>query len=123
MKLSNLVEAMEQRVGQGQWEVAADYFTPEAVYKVADRLPVYGIEGIRQHMQWQNHLVQWKGHDVKLIISEDNVVVIEVDSFFFRLEDQSDITVPCTDIYRFEGTKISDWRVYANISAFQLPSD
>ena len=122
MSLPDIVETMEKLVGQGQWEAAADYFTPEVLYKVADRPPVYGIEGIRRHMQWQNGLVQWKGHDVKLVVSQDNVVIIEVDSFFFRLEDQSDVVVPCTDIYRFEGTQISDWRVYANISAFRPPS-
>ncbi|MEM8967307.1 MAG: nuclear transport factor 2 family protein [Bacteroidota bacterium] len=120
--LLDIVQKMEQLVGQGDWAAAANYFTPQALYKVADREPVYGITGIEQYMSWQNSLVQWKGHDMKLVVSQDNTLVVEVDSFFFRLKDQTNIVVPCTDIYRFEGNKIGDWRVYANISAFGLPS-
>ncbi|WKN40768.1 nuclear transport factor 2 family protein [Tunicatimonas pelagia] len=120
--LLDIVQTMERLVGQSDWVAAANYFTPQALYKVADREPVYGIEDIEHYMVWQNSLVQWKGHDMKLVVSQDNALVVEVDSFFFRLKDQANIVVPCTDIYRFEGSKINDWRVYANISAFGLPS-
>ena len=46
------------------------------------------------------------------------IVIVEVDSHFMRLADQASITLPCTDIYRMNGLRIEDWRVYADISIF-----
>ncbi|MEO0332301.1 MAG: hypothetical protein AAF223_11565 [Bacteroidota bacterium] len=52
--LLDIVQRMEQLVGQGDWAAAANCFTSQVLYKVADREPVYGVEGIEHYMVWQN---------------------------------------------------------------------
>ena len=115
------VETMEELVGRGNWSAAADYFTPDMFYKVGAREPVYGVEGVRAYMNWQNALVKWQGHTIRLRRCYDDVVVIEADSHFMRQSDREAITIPCTDIYRMDGLRIREWRVYADISSFSNP--
>lgn len=112
------VETMEELVGRGDWEAATDYFTSDVLYKVGAREPAYGLEGVRAYMDWQNALVQWQGHTVRLRWCHDEVVVIEADSHFTRQSDGRAITIPCTDIYRMDGLRIREWRVYADTSPF-----
>jgi len=112
------VKTMEQHVGAQDWEAAATYFTPSVLYKVGTREPVYGLTGVRRYLEWQNQLVRWEGHTIRLQWNYDDIVVIEVDSHFTRLSDHRSIIVPCTDIYRMEGLQIKEWRVYADTSPF-----
>lgn len=116
--LIELVVEMERAVGQRRWLDAAHFFTRDCIYKVADRPEFRGIAGIEHYMNWQNSVVQWLGHVPRMAIQHGSTVIIEVESNFKRLSDQADIKVPCTDIYRFEDTRIYDWRVYADISLF-----
>ena len=117
------VERMEELVGSERWSDAANHFTDDVLYQVSDADPVFGVDGIRTYMDWQRTKVEWRGHDVKSKITVDDLVVIEVDSFFHRLADGADIIVPCTDVYRMDGERIADWRVYANTSLFLASND
>ena len=112
------IETMEALIGQDDWAGATQFFTPDVTYKVAALEAVRGVAGIREYMQWQNKLVHWQGHTIHLKMNANDIVVVEVDSHFLRLADGTLFTLPCTDIYRMQGLKISDWRVYADISLF-----
>ena len=112
------VEAMEAAVGRGLWAEASAFFTEDARYQVADRPPYHGVEGIRTYMTWQRNLVDWTGHTPRMMIQHDRTVIIEVLSHFKRHADGQELRVPCTDIYRFDGDRIFDWRVYADVSLF-----
>ncbi|MEM1134796.1 MAG: nuclear transport factor 2 family protein [Bacteroidota bacterium] len=118
-KLFDIVKQMEEDVGTEKWETLQQYFTPTFSYKVGSLEPKIGIEGLKEYMLWQNTLVHWKGHEIHLIAKVDNALIVEVTSFFHRLVDNKRITLPCTDIYRFDDLKITDWRVYADISIFK----
>ncbi|MEM9714434.1 MAG: hypothetical protein AAGA17_19585 [Actinomycetota bacterium] len=115
------VESMEERLGTQAWDDAAPFFTDDVRYQVGTRPPVFGLGGIQSSMQWQSGLVEWRGHDVRAKVNLDDVVIIEVDSKFLRHADGHDIVIPCTDVYRMQGLRIADWRVYADISAFHGP--
>ncbi|TRX62588.1 nuclear transport factor 2 family protein [Fulvivirga sp. M361] len=117
-KLFECVKKMEEDVGMKKWDQLAVYFTDDFKYKVANKPVAHGVEGLKQYMLWQNALVLWKGHEIHLVAEQDHVLVVEVTSFFQRLADEKVISIPCTDIYRFRGKKIYDWRVYADISWF-----
>ncbi|MEO1244195.1 MAG: nuclear transport factor 2 family protein [Pseudomonadota bacterium] len=116
--LTESVEAMEMLIAQQAWQEAAGYMSEDILYKVGGRSPVYGVGGIREYMNWQNALVHWDGHDIRMKFSRGNTVVIEVDSKFTRLADNVQLVVPCTDIYTFRDGRIADWRVYADTSVF-----
>lgn len=109
---------MERLLGAGDWDSASAHFTDTVTYKVGAQPVRTGIEGIKSYMNEQSRFARWTGHDPKLMLETDETVIIEVDSHFFLLANQQDITLPCTDIYRFDGMKITDWRVYADLSVF-----
>ncbi|SLN71381.1 SnoaL-like domain protein [Roseivivax jejudonensis] len=112
------VAEMERHVGTGDWGAAADFFTDDAAYHVSGRGSFEGIAGIRRYMEWQRRLVEWTGHAPEMMIERDGIVIIEVMSNFRRLSDGADIVIPCTDIYRFDGERIRDWRVYTDTAPF-----
>ncbi len=117
-RLTDLVEQMEAAVGQGQWEAAHAFFTPNARYQVGARAPVFGLDGIKTYMGWQAERVRWDGHDLRMKFSRGNTAVFEVISHFTRISDGTELRLPCTDIYMFEGERIADWRVYADMTIF-----
>lgn len=117
------VQEMERSIGQGNWEEGATYFTSNVGYHVARRGSYLGIDGIRAYMDWQRRWVTWTGHSPRMMITHGMTVIIEVTSHFHRLGDDAKLAIPCTDIYRFEGARICDWRVYADTSTFFGPSD
>ncbi len=116
--LTQKVEKMESAVGRGDWNAARDFFTPDVQYRVGHRAPVTGVDGIRNYMDWQAQRVRWDGHTIHMMFSRDDTAIFEVTSHFTRLADGASLDVPCTDIYRFNGNKIADWRVYSDTSAF-----
>ncbi|WP_208347409.1 nuclear transport factor 2 family protein [Pseudaestuariivita rosea] len=118
--LTDRVEQMEAAVGQGNWDAADEFFTPDVLYRVGHRPPFFGLSGIKDYMTWQNALVRWDGHDLRMKFSRGQTAVFEVDSHFTRLKDGAKIVIPCTDIYNFEGDRIADWRVYSDTSLFTV---
>lgn len=112
------VQEMERLVGMGDWDGARDHFTEDVTYRVGSTSSFQGVDGVRRYMTWQNGLVRWEGHTLRQQWNDDDVVIIEADSHFLRLSDNRQVTVSCTDIYRMRGTRIQDWRVYADMSPF-----
>lgn len=39
-----------------------------------------------------------------------------MDAFYDLVPSGEKITVACCDVYRFEGNKVKEWRVYADMS-------
>ena len=116
-----IVQTMESQVSTGQWDNLDQFFSSDLTYIVGHLAPKAGVNGLRQHMNWQSQLVTWKGHDTHLVTVKDNALIVEVTSFFHRHEDATDIHLPCMDIYRFnDNNKIFDWRVYADITPFKV---
>lgn len=116
--LTDFVEEMEAIIGAGHWEKAPDFFTADVVYQVGHRDPVFGVDGIKGYMEWQNRIVRWEGHDLRMKFSRGQTAIFEVVSHFTRLSDGAKLHVPCTDIYNFVDGRIADWRVYSDLSAF-----
>ena len=114
----NVVLEMERLIGEDDWAAAAAHFTPSVAYYVGAQAPRRGIGGIRDYMIEQNRFAKWVGHEPRKMVEIENAVIIEVDSFFVRLADEKRITLPCTDIYRFDDMQIDEWRVYSDLSAF-----
>ena len=116
-----IIQEMESQVSTGRWDNLDQFFAKDLTYLVGHLDAKTGTEGLKQHMTWQNQLVEWKGHEIHLVAEKDNALIIEVTSFFHRHEDGTDIKLPCTDIYRFnENDKVFDWRVYADITPFKV---
>lgn len=50
-------------------------------------------------------------HDIKMMWETDNVVFVEMDVTYWR-KDGTEITLPCADIFRFEGEKVAELRIF-----------
>ena len=48
--------------------------------------------------------------------ADDETVIIEMDANYVNKLTEKFVQVPCTDIYRFENGKITEWRVYPDAS-------
>ena len=48
--------------------------------------------------------------------ADDETVIIEMDANYVNKSTEKFGQVPCTDIYRFENGKITEWRVYPDES-------
>lgn len=116
------ITRMEHLLGAGDWETAAQFFTPDVSYRVGARPPVTGLEGIRAYMEEQSAHIRWTGHTLCWQTEDDttDTAIIEVISHFQRVADGTAIDLPCTDIYRFDGDRIRDWRVYADIAVLGI---
>ena len=120
--LAARVEAMEATLGRGDWNGAREYLADDVRYAVGGRDPVIGIDGIRTYLEAQARIVRWTGHEVALVTEAEagRTVIFEVTSLFERVADGAALRLPCTDIYRFGGGRIRDWRVYADLAAIGL---
>jgi ketosteroid isomerase-like protein len=49
-----------------------------------------------------------------------NVVIVEMDANYRTIEGGRPVSVPCCDVYRFEGELIKEWRVYPDASQVRL---
>ncbi len=114
----SLVEAMEHAVGAGDRAAAVLCLTEDVVYTVGARPAIHGVDLVIAAVAEQGQLVRWDGHTVRGVWKGDDALVVEVESHFTRVADGRAISFPCTDIYRFRDGRISDWRVFADMSPF-----
>lgn len=104
-ELLNLFETMNV-------SAALDYFTDDASYRFGNYPAARGKEQIRQVVA-ASHLDAIKGvkFEVKEMLETDNVVVCELLIHYTRTDD-STLSLPCTDLFEFEGGLISDMKIF-----------
>jgi ketosteroid isomerase-like protein len=113
------VEAMERAVASGDRAAVSRHLAEDVAYTVGARPAVHGIDAVMAAIAEQGRRVRWDGHRLRGVWTGDGTLVVEVESHFTRVADGRAIPLPCTDIYRFEGGRIRDWRVFADMSPFE----
>ncbi len=115
------VEEMEQAVMTNDKARVARYLTETVAYTVGARPTLNGIDAVLAAVAEQGTIARWDGHTFVKGWIRDDALVVEVVSHFTRQSDERRISFPCADIYRFQGGRIADWRVYADMSPFHAP--
>ncbi|VEP13022.1 Ethyl tert-butyl ether degradation EthD [Hyella patelloides LEGE 07179] len=111
------VEKMVEALTIEDWESFYPYFTYDVYYKVGANEPVYGPHAAAQYLSSFYQIVKPTQHQVRGAWQVGNdTVIIEMDAHYRRINDGQEITVPCTDVYRFKGNLIKEWRVYPDTS-------
>ena len=111
------VEKMVEALTIEDWESFYPYFTYDVYYKVGANEPVYGPHAAAQFLSSFYTIVKPTQHTLRGAWQVgDDTVIIEMDAHYRRLSDGKEITVPCTDVYRFKGDLIKEWRVYPDTS-------
>ncbi len=112
------IEAMERAVAAGDRPAAARYLAEDVVYTVGARAPVRGIDAVLASVAAQGRVARWEGHTPRAAWAVDGALVVEVESHFTWVADGRRISFPCVDIYRLAEGRVSDWRVFADMSPF-----
>ena len=113
------VGKVAESVIQANWEQLKRYLTDDVFYKVGSAPPVYGKQAVVDFLsKLVSTTARFQSHDVRKIWDEPGVVTIEMDANYLRLADNKLIKIACCDIYRMRGNKVSEWRVYADMSPF-----
>lgn len=114
------IEKVERMVGyltEQNWEAMYPFFTEDLVYKVGSNPLISGAKAAAEYLASFYKIVKPAAHEVRGAWElEDGTVIIEMDAKYIRLADNKPITVPCCDVYRFEGDLIKEWRVYPDVA-------
>jgi alkylhydroperoxidase/carboxymuconolactone decarboxylase family protein YurZ/limonene-1,2-epoxide hydrolase/catechol 2,3-dioxygenase-like lactoylglutathione lyase family enzyme len=122
-KLSQQLQAMgelaQSVIGQ-DWEKVKTYLTDDIFYKVGSGEPVYGPQAVVDFFQqtFKNTAIFY-GHDVRKIWQEPDIITLEMDAKYELVPNKEHVKIACCDIYRLRGNKVSEWRVYADMSPWQ----
>jgi ketosteroid isomerase-like protein len=114
------VERMMASVASGNWDEWRTYMHPDLFYKVGAAEPVHSAEAARQFMLRVADKLKVTSHDVRGTFQVGNIVVIEMDANYLTVQDGRPVTVPCCDVYRFDGDLIREWRVYPDASNVRM---
>jgi limonene-1,2-epoxide hydrolase len=90
-------------------------FSENARYRFGSFEPVVGREAIRNSVTNFFPLVKALYHDIQSIWEQGNKLIVEMDVIYTRHNDTV-ITLPVADIFRFEGDLIRDMRIFMDVN-------
>ncbi|BFM38834.1 nuclear transport factor 2 family protein [Synechocystis sp. LKSZ1] len=88
-----------------------DFFTDHPVYQFGNFPVCFDKAAIKASVTAFFGAVSALYHDIKMLWEVGEVVFVEMDVTYWRL-DGSEVTLPCADIFRFEGDKVSELRIF-----------
>ncbi|HXV41759.1 MAG TPA: nuclear transport factor 2 family protein [Anaerolineae bacterium] len=108
-----LVQAMEAAAFSGHWEKFKSFLTDDVYYKVGNTAEVRGPQAIVAYMiKLLSTELAINDLQIRAAWETENEVILELNMKGLRMHDNRNVSYPCVDVYRFEGDKIRDWRVY-----------
>ncbi|WP_313949872.1 nuclear transport factor 2 family protein [Aphanizomenon sp. FACHB-1401] len=102
------------------WEKVKTYLTDDLFYKVGSGEPMYGPNSVVDFFKHTfKTTAKFYGHDARKIWIEPDIITIEMDAKYEMVGSKKHVVVACCDIYRMRGNKVSEWRVYADMTPWQ----
>ncbi len=111
-KLGKMYEALHA----SNWEEFKTFFTPDVLYKIGANDPVIGPDAIAGLLQHIYKTLKLTTHNTRGMWEIGNTIILEMDANYIHRTEKRFVQVPCTDIYRYDGDKIYEWRVYPDAS-------
>jgi ketosteroid isomerase-like protein len=87
------------------------FFTDTPMYQFANGEPCLNKNAIFDSIENFFSAVDALYHDVRNVWEDGDVVFVEMDVTYWR-HDGTSVTLPCSDIFRFNGSKIEELRIY-----------
>jgi limonene-1,2-epoxide hydrolase len=108
---------LAQAVIAQDWDTVKSYLTDDIYYKVGSGEPLYGKQAVVDFfIQTFKTTAVFTGHMVRKIWQEPDIITLEMDAYYQMVTSGKTVTIACCDIYRLRGNKVSEWRVYADMS-------
>ncbi len=114
--ISAILGKMYEALHASNWEEFKTFFTDDVLYKIGANDPVIGPEAIAGLLQHIYKTLKLTTHNQRGFWEVGNTIILEMDANYVNKKDKTFVQVPCTDIYRFDGEKIYEWRVYPDAS-------
>jgi len=112
MSKLEVVNAMQAAAFAKDWKAFQSYCADDIYYRVGNVEEVTGPEAVAAYLKDLPSLgFTITRMDVRGAWETDAVAVAEYTMQGLRHDSGNTVEYPCVDIYRFEGEKISDWRV------------
>ncbi len=99
----------------------AGFFTDNPVYHFGNYEPCFTKETIIASTDAFFGYVAALYHDIRNLWEVGDVVFVEMDVQYWR-KDGTSITLPCADIFRFEGDKILELRIFMDSNPIGDPN-
>ena len=105
---------MEAAAFSGDWQRFKSFLAEDAYYRVGNTAEARGRQAIVDYLKRMlaNDLAI-SDLQIRQAWETENEVILELNMQGLRIRDRRNVAYPCVDVYRFEGDKIRDWRVYA----------
>ncbi|WP_069789855.1 nuclear transport factor 2 family protein [Cyanobacterium sp. IPPAS B-1200] len=88
-----------------------EFFVDNPVYQFGNFEPCLDKGAIFESVKYFFSQVSALYHDIKMMWETGNTVIVEMDVMYWR-KDGSLVTLPCADIFRFEGEKVAELRIF-----------
>jgi hypothetical protein len=109
----DILGALQGAIAAGDWLAVKSFLTDGAILRVGNRSEVAGPNAITDTLlDLFSRELRPTNATYTGIWEPDNVLVVEMQVQAMRLSDARAVTYPCVETYRFEGQKISEWRIY-----------
>jgi|ERR1051326_5440695 ketosteroid isomerase-like protein len=108
------VQEMEQAAFAGNWDKFKSFLADDIYFRCGNTAEVKGPDEVLKFMiTMLSSRLALNDLQVRSAWETEDAALLEFDMKGLRMSDNKNVTFPCLDIYRFEGGKIRDWRVYA----------
>ena len=91
------------------------YLTDDAVFRFGSAPPVQGRAAIQAAVDGFFGTIAGCSHDVQKVLSSGSTQVCEGE-VTYRRQDGSEITLPFTDVFEYEGELVARYKIYMDIS-------
>ena len=91
------------------------FFTDDPVYQFGNFEPCLDKAAIKKSADNFFSNISGVYHDIKIMWEVGDVVFVEMDVTYWR-KDGSIITLPCFDIFRLEGNKFAELRIFMDVN-------
>jgi ketosteroid isomerase-like protein len=88
-----------------------DLFTETPVYQFGNWDICFDKASIKKSTDAFFGMVSALYHEIKMLWEIDEAVFVEMDVIYWR-KDGSSVSLPCMDIFRFEGNKVAELRIF-----------
>lgn len=109
----DILDALQGAIAAGNWAEVKSHLTDRAVLRVGNRPEVFGPVAIVETLgSLFSRELRPTNATYTGIWEPDNVLVLEMQVQAMRVSDGRPVEYPCVETYRFEGQKVSEWRIY-----------
>ncbi len=109
----DILNALQGAIAAGDWLTVKSSLTAGAILRVGNRAEVVGPQAILDTLlDLFSRELRPTNATYTGVWEPDNVLVVEMQVQAIRLSDGRAVEYSCVETYRFEGQKISEWRIY-----------